>query len=195
MKLDKKHLTNIFKSNNPKWIGNKKAKEMGEHNIALAKKKGKPNFGVGLGWMETDKSLMPNTRGSGDDPIALTLSLSIPLWRGKVKSQINSEKHKYKSVKEMGESILDNFESDLEIVLFRINDSKRKNELYLNDLLPKVKDAYKSTMTAYEAGKVSFQNLLDAERLVLRISLDYEISKTNHLKSYSNLKKLVGEIR
>lgn len=192
--LNKAFLITEFKKNNPKWLANNKSQTMGQYSIDLAKKSGKPSFGVGIGWIDTGEAFMPNTKGSGDDPLALTLSLSVPLWRAKVNSKINKAKYNYQSSIEEGKSIIDNFESELEIILFRVKDSKRKKELYSKILLPKVKDAYKSTNNAYVAGKVSFQNLLDAERLVLRISLDYEISINSHYKAYADLNKIIGTI-
>jgi hypothetical protein len=92
------------------------------------------------------------------------------------------------------EGLLNQFDADLELHLFRINDADRKIKLYENELIPKAMDAYISTRKHHEAGKTSFQNLLDSERLVLRFKLDLEIALIDKAKGFSDLEENVGPL-
>ncbi|MBF0197150.1 MAG: TolC family protein [Planctomycetes bacterium] len=181
-----------YKKSNPRWLANKHLVTMSGAQIALAKKKGKPNLGLGLTWIDTGTSSMPSIEGSGDDPLALTLSLSIPLWRKKVKAEILRAEENQQSLFAQKESLINAYDADIELILFRIQDAERKIMLYRDDLLPKSSDAYHSTKKAHESGRVSFQNVLDAERLVLRFSLDLEIALVEKAKGISDLELTIG---
>lgn len=190
--LDKKVLKERYLKHSPLWMSNQYDKSMQQHKMKLAKKSGKPNIGLGLSWVDTGPANNTNMMGSGKDPLALTVLLSLPLWRSKVNAKVKSAEYSYDAMVLKDKGLMEEFESNVELVLFRIQDALRKKKLYSEELLPKAKDAYLSSRKAHETGRISFQNMLDAERLFLRFSLDYEVALIEQAKAVADLEKMIG---
>ncbi|MBF0244100.1 MAG: TolC family protein [Planctomycetes bacterium] len=189
---ERSELQRLFMSHNPMWSSNHKGKEFAAMKMALARKEAKPNIELGFTWIDTGPALMPATAGSGADPLIISLSFSLPVWRGKNRSKLEEAQEMFASLQENEKSILNNYKAGVELILFRLYDADRKIELYSNELLPKASGAYDSSRKAHEAGLVSFQDLLDSERLVLQFSLDLQVALTDRAKAVAELERLVA---
>lgn len=187
-------LESVYREKHPTWLAHQHALSLAKNELLLAKKMGMPNFGLGVTWVETGSAAMPNTSGSGDDPLAIHLSLSIPLWRGKVNSEIESRSHAYAAVESRFETLLQDFQLRIKEALFKKEDSERKIVLYRDQLIPKALDAYEASKKGHASNQVSFQNVLDAERTLLRFALDLEEAKRNLSVSQARIARLVGLI-
>lgn len=184
-------LIKLYKKNNPEWKINKTNQNLAGINVNLAKKKNYPDLGLGFTWIETDSTVMAN---SGDDPLMLTFNFSLPLWRKKINSQITSSQEVLKSYQYQSNDLYSKFLSKLKLLLFKIDDSNRKIKLYENSLIEKSKTAYLASKKSHEAGETTFQNVLDAERVLLKFMLDIEISKVEREKNIIDLESIVGPI-
>lgn len=185
-------LERIYREKHPAWLANEHALSAADAELNLARKKGKPDFGLGLTWVDTGSAIMPNTPGSGDDPLAINLSMNIPLWRGKVKSEIESRSQTRAAIESRFKTLHQDFQLKIKEALFRKEDSERKIVLYRDQLLPKAIDAYEASKKGHASNQVSFQNVLDAERTMLRFALDLEIAKRNQSVAQANIARLVG---
>lgn len=187
-------LEKSFKAQSPVWLANKMSLEAGDAKLKLADQMGKPNLGLGLSWIDTGPSVMPNTPGSGDDPLALTLSMSLPLWRGKVQAERESAALMRDAAESHGEVLLQKFKRSLAQLQFDRSDAMRKIDLYRDQILPKAQDAYRSSQKGHESGRIAFQNVLDAERVLLRFTLDLETSKRDLAVAEARLQQLIGQL-
>jgi outer membrane protein, heavy metal efflux system len=185
-------LEKLYLKNHPLWLAQQKNITMAEQSLALAEKKNYPDIGLGLGWIDTGPALMPNTVGSGDDPFTVTLSLSIPLWRSKVRSGVDAAQDRLLANEAGQQMLIDEFRSTLEMAMFKVRDSKRRVDLYRAELLPKANDAFASSRTSNEAGRASFMMLLDAERMVLQFALDSQVAEIEMAKAKAELEYIVG---
>lgn len=180
-----------YKQFNPEWKMNQTRQDMAKVGLELAQKKNYPDLGVGFTWIETESTALMN---SGEDPLMLTFDLSIPLWRNKIRSEINSSKEELKSYEYESEDILNKFKDELKMLLFKIEDAERKIELYGERLLEKSKAAYLATKKSHESGQTTFQNVLDSERILLKFMLDFEVAKVEKGKYMITLESIVGQI-
>ena len=176
----------------PQWQANQKALDVAHDQVTLAQKKGRPNLGVGFSWIDTGPALMPNTVGSGDDPLTVTLSLSIPLWRGKVNDDIQRAVQTKMATESSSEVLLQEFRYRVREQRFQWEDSERKIKLYRDQLLPKARDAYESARKGHESNVVSFQSVLDAERMLLRFDLELETAWRDQASAQAQLQRLIG---
>jgi len=180
-----------YKKNNPEWKINKTIQNLAGINVNLAKKKNYPDLGLGVTWIETESTTMAN---SGDDPLMLTFNFSLPLWRKKINSEITSSQEVLKSYQYQSNDLYNKFLDKLKLLLFKIEDTNRKIKLYENSLIEKSKTAYIALKKSHESGETTFQNVLDAERVLLKFMLDIEISKVEREKSIIELESIVGPI-
>lgn len=190
--LTEKEMERMYQEKHPAWLANQHALSAADYELGLAQKQSKPNFGLGVTWVDTGSATMQNTPGSGDDPLAINISMNIPLWRGKVKNEIVSRSQKLASVESRFETLLQDFRVRLKEALFRKEDSERKIVLYRDQLIPKAQDAYEASKKGHASNQVSFQSVLDAERTLLRFALDLEIANRNKSVAQANIARLVG---
>ena len=86
-----------------------------------------------------------------------------------------------------------NLEAHLEMVYYRFKDAKEKMALYRDSLLPKAKQAFNVSRTAYKSGHLDILHLIDSQRTLLNFELSYERALTSFLQRFAELEWLVGK--
>jgi outer membrane protein TolC len=168
-------------------------REAAKAEVELAKKKFYPDIGVGVDWIQTDGASMPGVRDSGKDPVVLMFSMNIPLWHDSYKAaerqaQANVRKYQQKKIDLQNKKIFQALQ-----IIYDIEDSKRKMDLYGNTLVSKAQELVQSSESAYRAGTVDFLSLIDAQRMFLKYKLDYERAVTNRQQKIAELEMLISE--
>ena len=83
--------------------------------------------------------------------------------------------------------------ADLKLVLYNFHDAERKIDLYRDTLIPKADQALNVTQQAFETGKASFLDLIDAQRTLLEFRLAYERALTNRAQRLAEIEMITGE--
>jgi outer membrane protein TolC len=135
---------------------------------------------------------MPNVEDSGKDPIIAVIAIDLPLWYGKYRAAEREARHRHEAALRKKTDRENNLLADLQLALFNVRDAHRQIDLYGDTLIPKAKQSLEVTQTGFEAGKVDFLNLIDAERLLLEFQLSYERALANHAQTLAQLEMLVG---
>jgi outer membrane protein TolC len=65
-------------------------------------------------------------------------------------------------------------------------------DLYGDTLLPKARESLKATEAAFRAGRASFTDLVDAERVLLEFQLSQERALASYAQRLAELEMLVG---
>jgi outer membrane protein TolC len=165
--------------------------EQGAHRIQFAKRSRLPDFTLGVQYIDTGDAAMP-VADSGKDPVIGTVGLTIPLWLGKNSSRIESAAYMKTAAQLMLENREQTLTADIQQALFKLRDADRKINLYRNSLIPKAEQSLEVNRKGYEAGKMEFINLIDAERILLEFELAHERALADHLKHRAELSKLTG---
>ncbi len=185
------HLFNLFYKLNPEWNESLKAIDNAKVTVELAKKKKYPDFGVGFSYIDIGSTSMQD---SGQDAMGVMVSFTLPIWRQKINSNISSSQEQLEASQEMETSIKNRFKEQLEMVVYKIEDAERKVQLYRDSLLVKADDAYQSSKNANDTGSSAFQNVLDAERVLLQMTIEYENALADQANALALLESLVGKI-
>ena len=88
--VDEAELMARLEQSNPELNLLKAEIKTAEVRQQLARREVVPDFAIGVQTIETGSAIMPGTRGSGDDPWMLTLSVDLPLWFSKYRADRNS---------------------------------------------------------------------------------------------------------
>jgi outer membrane protein TolC len=83
--------------------------------------------------------------------------------------------------------------ADLKLALYHFRDAERKIDLYRDTLIPKGDQSLKVAQLGFQAGKVSFISLIDAERLLLEFQLAYERALADRAKRLSEIETFVNK--
>jgi len=192
MTINRQQVIDMLIKNNPELAGLDWQIEAARSEVELAKKKFYPNIGVGVDWIQTDDAITPGVRDSGKDPVVLMFSMNIPLWSesykaGERQAQANVLKTQEQKIDTENELIAKVFD-----VVYDIEDSERKLQLYGNILIAKAQELVQTSETAYKAGNLDFLSLIDAQRMLLNYNLDYQRAKTNYHQKVAELEAVVG---
>lgn len=162
-------------------------------SIELAKKDYYPDLNVGLGFIDTDDSAVGNPIDNGKDPVIASVSINIPLWRGKYDAGVRQAKSQYLAFKGQRRDKTNSLSSELKMALYRFRDAKRKIDLYRDALIPKAKESLKVTESEFRSGNGNFNDLIDAQRILLDFTLSYEKALADRSKSLAKLEMLTGQ--
>ena len=190
--LDRKLLIQALKRTNPELAELSWEIQAAKSSVKLAKKKFYPDIGVGLDWIQTDGAVSPGVKGSGDDPVILMFSMNVPLWQGSYKAAERQAKANVRKIQGQRADIENKILSRVFEVLYDIEDSQRKTNLYGDVLISKAQELVQASETAYQAGALDFLSLIDAQRMLLKYELDYERAVTNKQQKLAELEMLVG---
>ena len=82
--------------------------------------------------------------------------------------------------------------AEVQMLAWRFRDAHRKVGLYRDTLVPKGLEALKTTQKAFEAGKASFADFIDAQRMLLEFQLSYERALADREQRLAELEALIG---
>lgn len=160
--------------------------------LELAAKRYYPNVSLGLDWIITDDARMPNTWGSGRDPIIAMVSLNIPIWTDSYKAQENQARSQVRRARQDKEQKEYDLIAQIVQSVYDLEDSRRKAVLYRDILIPKAMEMIETSEEAYRTGNLDFLSLVDAQRKQLLYELAYQRSLSWHLQQRAKLEQLLG---
>jgi outer membrane protein TolC len=179
--------------NNPdlKALDNKIA--LTNKKIALAKKNYFPNFMLGLTYIQTDESAMPNVMENGKDPLLVMGSVNLPVHFLKNRAAVRQARLREQESKNMKANMENRLRFKLSKVVFDCNDAQRKINLYKHTLIPKGEQALGTVETAFKSSKAGFIDLVDAQRTLLKFELSYEKALVSRAQKIAELEMITGK--
>ncbi len=164
-----------------------------EKALELARLEAWPDFSLGLDYVETGSALAPATSGSGDDPYALRLMFTLPIWRGRYAAAERQAQHDLGAARYEHDERLADLRADVELAAYALGDAARQVALYRDSLLPRAREALQVTRASYRAGRAGVLELMDSERALLDFELSYWRACRDYLQGGARLKALTGE--
>jgi outer membrane protein TolC len=157
-----------------------------QREIDLAKKEYYPDLTVGLEFMDMADEPVDS------DPLMASLSLNIPLWRGKYAAGVREARLRHLAARQQRTETANSLSSQLKMALYQFRDAERKINLYGQTLLPKAEESLTVTENGYRAQTATFTDLVDAQRILLEFQLEHERALANRAQSLAKLEVLVG---
>jgi outer membrane protein TolC len=163
-----------------------------QNAAALARKDGYPDVTLELNY-EMGSAAMADISGTGRDPIIVGISVNVPIWVGKYRAaEREARRRQWAAIKEKADQT-NMLGYRAKLALYEFRDAERKISLYRDTLLPLARESVKTTETAFAAGKASFLDLVDAQRVMLEFELSQERALTDHAQRLAELDMLVGQ--
>ena len=159
--------------------------------VELARKDYFPDVMVGF---EIDQM----SRGSGmtndemNPPLALMVSLNIPIWWEKYAAGVREAKARYWAAQRDKTEKANSLGADLKMAAYNCRNAQRKIALYRDTLLPKARQSLKSIQVEYQTGKASFTDLIDAQRILLEFQLSHERALADRQQALAEMEMIVG---
>ena len=158
----------------------------------LTKYKRRPEFAARVDYIDTGDALGVGTQGSGNDPLFMGLSMSLPVWTSSYSAAEREARHAVRAARARLEDARSTLNADIADEVYRVDDSQRRLVLYRESLVPRAREALQLTTAAYRAGSASVLDLLDSERALLEFELSYWRACREYLQGEARLTELLG---
>ncbi len=177
---------------NPRLLELFEQVEAGREAEDLASYRRKPRFAVGVDYIQTGEAVNPSLSGSGDDPLLVGLSLSLPIWTSSYAAFEREARHAVRAAQQRLDSLRSTLKSRVEEEAYRIDDATRRIVLYRESLIPRAEESLELTLGSYRAGKASILDLIDSERALLEFELSLWRACRAYLQGDARLRALTA---
>ncbi len=141
--------------------------EATERLAALADR---PDVTVGLDYIFTGEA-GGGGPDSGKDAVAATVSIGLPLSRGKYRAARREAMAMHAAAESERDAAKDELAAALAESLFALRDALRKRNLYGHTLIAKARESLAVSRRSFEAGRADHASLIDAQRTLLEFEL------------------------
>ncbi len=167
-----------------------------EKQMHLARLQHRPDFTVGLSWGNirargVTVADMP-IPGDGKDSYAISVGLTLPLFRGKYDAGIREAAESFAAARFAYKDSARKMESEVRSISFRIETIEKQLDLFERALVPQAEQALRSTEDAYSNGTVEVTGLLDIQRMLLDVQLGVARLQADYLKAVADLERTIG---
>lgn len=190
--LDQEGLAALLHATNPELRALDHRIQAAESDVDLARKSYWPDFQVGLDYTLVGEADAPGVPGSGDDALALSLGLELPVWRAKYAARVRGAEARLRAARLQQEDTHNRLSAELEMALYQFRDADRRVDLFADSLIPKGEESVEALDTAYQAGDEGFLDLIDAERVLLEFQLQAARAEADRAQALARTEQITG---
>jgi len=152
-----------------------------------------PNFKLGVQYSQIGDSETASLARSGEDAIAVSLGMTIPLYHDKNKA-IKHQAHleRLKSI-EQKKSLINTLKNKVKGIFFKLNNTQRLITLYQKNLIPQAQHAKQIAEVHYRDNKGSITQYLATQATWLNFQLAYQRAIADYWKNLAEMEKLTGK--
>ncbi len=137
--------------------------------------------------------IVPTQRGGSIDTWGAMVEVTIPIRFDTRHAQEGEAGAMLAAAKERHQSIENELAGELQENLAALDTASKQQRLIADTLIPQVELAFRSALAGYEAGKVDFVSLLDAQRAIRRARQDELKAEVEQAMRLSEIEKMIGE--
>jgi len=152
-----------------------------------------PDVTVGVDYFVTENG-MAGVEGRGEDPVAVSLGIDLPLWRSSYDAAERAARHRVQAARLDLDRRQELLVAEIEAAVYRLDDSARSMVLFRDTLLPRVGEQLELTLASYRSGGATLLDLIDTEQQQLAFERSYWRACRDWLETRAHLDTLVGEI-
>ncbi len=160
--------------------------------IALARQNYFPDFTLAVETVDTGDALNSDTPDSGKNPVAVGLSINLPIWWNKYQAGVKEASNRWRAAGANRREKENRLLSRLSLALFKYRDAERKVDLYKNGLIPKAQHSLQVSLQDLETGQGTYLDVIDTQRMLLEFELAYERAEADKAQQLAVLERLCG---
>ena len=130
----------------------------------------------------------------GDDNIMVSVTMSVPIWRKRIKAGIEEAKLMRRATEHEKRRSELALESSARMAVYEVKDAQRRHGLYKDTLVPQAEQTYESLQSQYSAaqGDADFLDLLDSVQMLLAFELEHVRAARDVQVAAAQLEYLMG---
>ncbi|MBD3271078.1 MAG: hypothetical protein GF384_00905 [Elusimicrobia bacterium] len=166
--------------------------EKAESDHALSKFNYAPDITFGYDYIAIGEGTTVSP-DDGNDAWMGTVRIDLPIWFRKFSAEINEKQQIIKARQEHYVSVRNTMRYEIEDAYYKVTAADEIVTLYTNALIPQAEQAFETSRTAYETGKLGFMDWLDAERVLFNTRIAYYRAVADYHKEIARLERVVGK--
>lgn len=191
--LDETTLLSMLGEHRQDLLGLQALLEASRHMVDLQAKKNLPMIGVGVNYITVGTpSIAMGAPKPAADALAVMARVELPLWFGANKARVEQAKLGLAATQYRYADQRNTAESEVRTAHFKVLEDKQSLALYRSQLIPQAEQTLNSALSAYKTGSIGFLDLLDAERMIVQLKLNYSKEQATYFKQIADLEKAVG---
>ncbi|RME66638.1 MAG: TolC family protein [Verrucomicrobia bacterium] len=144
-----------------------------EARRVLARLERFPDLMLGVNYIQLDGYAGSTLPEAGRDPWGVSVGISLPIWEGRNRARDAGALAARTAAAHERRDRENRLHADLDAAIARHDDAMRRLELYGGKLLGLAQQALEITRTSYEAGRATVLEVIDSERSLLDLQLQY----------------------
>lgn len=189
--VEAEDLVAVALENRPEVEALRQTQERAGRQEALARRASWPDLTVGVSYTDIRATdLMPTM--TGRDALAVSVGIQMPLWRGKQRAQVEEARLEERRAEAHLDALRLAIRTQIDDLQGRLRQQQKQLTRLQETLIPQAETAREAALSAYSADRTDFLNLLDAERTLFQLQMDYEATYARHLKTVASLERALG---
>ena len=123
----------------------------------------------------------------------LMLEMNIPLWQGSRRAQEREALAMRDGAEARREATANQLRADLSEQLLALHSAQQTEALVSNNLLPQAELSLQSALAGYEAGKVDFATVMDAQRQIRQAKISRIKAQAEGQARLAQIERLIGD--
>lgn len=190
--LDEGALAAGLLASSPLLRARQREADAAERAVKLAGKGFYPDLSLGLDYTAIGQARAPGVRGSGDDVLAVTAGISLPVRRDRYRAAEKAAEAEWAAALAALRDTHNTLTVDLQYALYRLRDADRRIGLFRDTLVAKGQESVEITHVAYQAGDADFLDLVDAERVLLEFQLAAARAQADRAQALADVERITG---
>jgi outer membrane protein TolC len=175
---DRDDLETLAVANNPRVRAVERRIEADQIWAKRRKLESRPDFRFGVGYIwvgdrEDSAGTTNPPEDNGKNAVSLTVGVNIPIFRKRIRAGVSEAKESEQADQELLQTVRDRLRFDVQEALLRIDSLTERGHLYRDVIVPQAEESLASAEAAYATDRLSFLDLLDAERILFQSRLAY----------------------
>ncbi|MEM1023038.1 MAG: TolC family protein [Myxococcota bacterium] len=156
----------------------------------VVRRTGWPDFVVGADYIVTGAARGPDVPDDGKDPLALSIGLSLPVWRGALAREAEAAEARAAAAQAEGHRAWLDALAQLESTLAKLEAARERIRRYERTLLPQAEALESSVRAAYEVQRAGVASVLLALEDALELKLALAEVRGRYAVAWAELDRL-----
>jgi len=189
--FDKIHLFDIASIQRPEVHALEIASKRADDQLALALKQFRPDFRVGITYIDIARTTIPST-ATGRDAFGIGATVQIPLQRSPRRAQVEEARLERRQVEAHQEALFTALSTEIQDLIHQLGERAQQLDLFQESLIPQAEITLQVTLGSYATGATDFLDLLDSERALFSLLMSYDDTFTQYLTLIATLERALG---
>lgn len=151
-----------------------------------------PDMTVGVGWQAITGNEALSRVANGNDNVAFTVGVNLPIWRDKLRAGVSEAEHRVVASARRYDSTRDDTFRQIKRLVVQVRALDQQIVLFRDSIIPKAEQTLQVSTADYRVGKVDFQQIIDNWSDLLLFQIQLVRLEATLAQTFASLERVVG---